>query len=422
MVMKKLISFIFIMLFGLSFAQLRAQKVDCFILKAPEKPFYNMKRIGVLQFDCTSNRSKNQVITDFIVGALLDQHRGIHDKAGQWYGIVKAKEGRTFVKGVTTDFYDVIEREQLEKIMREQRLSLSGALDESSAAEVGKLLGLDVMIMGSVSYTSDDKYTNSSSTRCLKRTLTAKGTIKIISVETAKVEGTKNAEVSLKESGCNDNISSVPSVNEMADGALKNLANQFVDYFTPGYEEITYDFEKIKLKEFKERSKEAMDYIDAGDLDRAFPIAYAMFEADSYNPKAAYNLGIIYEMVGDFEEAAEYYGIAYEIDFDNELYQKASERAQRGIELAAFLDEIGRPVEPYTFSGEDLSTALADRVEVKGSSADRTEVYELPDKSSDVVAKVPGGLEFVVLEKQGDYYKIQLRGTKTGYIHKSDVK
>ena len=147
-----------------------------------------------------------------------------------------------------------------------------------------------------------------------------------------------------------------------------------------------------------------------------------MYEADSYNPKAAYNLGIIYEMVGDFEEAAEYYGIAYEIDFTNELYQKAAERAKRGLELAAFLEEIGRPVQPYTFSGGDISTALSDRVLVKGTSADRTNVYELPDKTGEVVAKVPGGLEFKVIEKQGDFYKIQLRGTKTGFIHKSDVK
>lgn len=381
-----------------------------------------MKRIGVLQFDCTNNRRKDQVITDYIVGALLNQHRGIVSSEGQWYGLVKAKEGKTYVKGVTTDFYDVIERAQLEKIMKEQRLSLSGALDESSAAEVGKLLGLDVMIMGSVSYTNNDERSSTSTSSCLKRTVTAKGTIKIISVETAKIEGTKNAETSLKESACGDNISGMPTTDQMADIALKDLAQEFVGYFTPGYEEIKYDFEKIKLKEFKDRGKEAMDYIEAGDLDRAFPIAYAMYEADSYNPKAAYNLGIIYEMVGDFQEASEYYDIAYEIDFDNQQYQQAAERAKQGLELAAFLEEIGRPVQPYTFSGGDVSTALADRVLVKGSSADRSNVYELPDKSSEVAAKVPGGLEFKVLEKQGDYYKIQLRGTNTGFIHKSDVK
>jgi len=420
--MKKSNLFILIVLFFAIVNQVPAQKVDCFILKAPEKPFYNMKRIGVLQFDCTNNRRKDLVITNFIVGALLDQHRGIYNTQGQWMGLVKAKEGRTYVKGVKTDFYDVIERDQLEKIMKEQRLSLSGALDEASAAEVGKLLGLDVMILGNVSYTDNEERSNTSTSRCVKRTVTAKGTIKIISVETAKIEGTKNTEAKVKESACDDNIAGMPTVDQMADVALQDLASQFVGYFTPGYEEIKYDFEKIKLKEFKDRSKEAMDYIEAGDLDRAFPIAYAMYEADSYNPKAAYNLGIIYEMVGDFEEAAEYYGIAYEIDFTNEQYLKAAERAKRGLELAAFLEEIGRPVQPYTFSGGDISTALSDRILVKGTSADRTNVYDLPDRSGEVVAKVPGGLEFKVIEKQGDFYKIQLRGTKTGFIHKSDVK
>jgi len=160
--MKKSNLFILIVLFFAIVNQVPAQKVDCFILKAPEKPFYNMKRIGVLQFDCTNNRRKDLVITNFIVGALLDQHRGIYNTQGQWMGLVKAKEGRTYVKGVKTDFYDVIERDQLEKIMKEQRLSLSGALDEASAAEVGKLLGLDVMILGNVSYTDNEERSNTS--------------------------------------------------------------------------------------------------------------------------------------------------------------------------------------------------------------------------------------------------------------------
>lgn len=420
--MKKVSLFFVLLLFSQFLSELSAQKVECFILKAPEKPFYNMKRIGVLQFDCTNNRRKDQVITDYIVGALLNQHRGIYNSSQKLYGLVKAREGRTFVKGVTTDFYDVIERDQLEKIMKEQRLSLSGALDESSVAEVGKLLGLDVMIMGSVNYTSNDERSNSANFRCLKRTVTAKGSIKIISVETAKIVGSKNAGSTYNTSACNDDISGMPTVEQMADIVLKGLAQQFVGYFTPGYEEIEYEFEKIKLAEFKTLSKEAIDYIEAGDLDRAFPITYAMFEADSYNPKAAYNLGVLYEMVGAFEEAAEYYGIAYEIDFNNELYQKAVERAKQGMELAAFLEEIGHPIQPYAFSGEQLSTALADRVLVKGTSADRYNVYELPDRGSEVAAKVPGGLEFKVLEKQGDFYKVQLRGNKTGFIHKSDVK
>ncbi len=145
-----------------------------------------------------------------------------------------------------------------------------------------------------------------------------------------------------------------------------------------------------------------------------------MYEADSYNPKTAYNLGVLYEIVGAYEEAAEYYGIAYELDYINEVYQKASKRAKSGIALNTYLEDIGHPIQPYSFTGG--GNALAERVKIRGSSADRVEVYLFPDKSSEVVAKVPGGLEFKVLGEEGKFIEIQLRGSKTGYIPKSDVK
>ncbi|MCF8348362.1 MAG: hypothetical protein K9G61_06075, partial [Bacteroidales bacterium] len=69
--MKKLNLFIFIVLSLTFVIELPAQKVECFILKAPETPFYNMNRIGVLEFDCTNNRRKSVVMTNFVVGDLL---------------------------------------------------------------------------------------------------------------------------------------------------------------------------------------------------------------------------------------------------------------------------------------------------------------------------------------------------------------
>lgn len=401
---------------------IKAQKVETFILKAPEKPFYNMKKIGVLKFECSTNRRKDIVLTNYIVADLLNQHRGIYNKKGGFYGMGKGTEGKTFVKGVTTDFYEVIEREQLEKIMKEQRLALSGAIDENSAAEVGKLLGLDVLVIGNANYTHNDEWSNSELTgRCLKRTVTAKGTMKIISVETAQIVGTRTASASFKDSGCGDKVSGVMTTDQLADVCLKKLAEEFVDYFTPGYEHIVYNMEKVKLKEFKDKGKEAMNFLKKGDLDHAFPIVYAMYEADSYNPKTAYNLGVLYEMVGAYEQAAEYYGIAYELDYTNEKYQKAAERAKAGIDLEKYLEDIGRPIQPYSFTGGGAN-ALAERVKIRGGSADRIEVFEFPDKSSQVIAKVPGGLEFKVLGEEGKFIKIQLRGTKTGYVPKSDVK
>ncbi len=414
----KIPTVIFAMLFAFNIS---AQDVECFILKAPDKPFYTIKKIGVLEFECTNNRYLNKIITDFMVADLLDQSRGIYDKTSKYWGLQKGKEGQTFVKGVKTDFYQVIERDQLQKVLKEQRLSLSGALDEGSAAEVGRLLGLDVIIMGSVSYSGTDERTGTEYP-CLKRTVTAKGTMKMVSVETAQIVGTKSAKATVYMKKCTDARSSIPSQNVMAESAMKNLVRKFSDYFAPGYQYIEYKFEKVKLKEFKAKSKEAMNFIENGDLDRAFPIAYAMFEADSYNPKAAYNLGIIYEMVGSNIDALEYYTIAYDLDYSNTNYSKAVNRAKAGIRVNEYLDDIGRPIEAYTFTGDGIEDALADRIQIKGSSSDRTSVYEFPDENSKVVAKVPGGLGFKVIEKDGKFYKIQLRGTQTGFVHKAFVK
>jgi TolB-like protein len=46
--------------------------------------------------------------------------------------------------------FDVVERRLLEKILGEQRLHMSGVVDQSSAAKVGKLLGVKIIISGSV--------------------------------------------------------------------------------------------------------------------------------------------------------------------------------------------------------------------------------------------------------------------------------
>ncbi len=408
---------------------LSAQDIETFILKAPEKPFYTVKKIGVLEFDCTNNRRMNVMVTDFLVSDLLDQYRGIYDKESKFWGLKKGKEGQTFIKGVKTDFYQVIERDQLQKVLKEQRLSLSGAIDESSAAEVGKILGLDVIIMGEVSYSSVDEkgssllgLASSSGSNCLTRKVTARGTMKMVSVETAEIIGTKTAEAVYSLYKCDDQRSAIPRADEMAKTCMYNIARQFTDYFAPGYQLISYDFERIKNKALKSQGKEALGFIEKGDIDHAFPLVYAMFEADSYNPKAAYNLAVLYEMVGSYPDALEYYNIAYELDYTNEVYAESVKRAKAGVALNQYLEDIGRPVQPYTFMESGAADILAERIEIKGNSGDRVEVYELPDSKSGIVAKVPGGLEFKVIEKSGNFYKIQLRGTKTGFVHKSDVK
>lgn len=61
--------------------------------------------------------------------------------------------GKAIAAMLVTEFSDrdgiqVVERSQLNEMLREQDLALSGRLDESSAVEIGKLLGVQYVVTG----------------------------------------------------------------------------------------------------------------------------------------------------------------------------------------------------------------------------------------------------------------------------------
>lgn len=51
---------------------------------------------------------------------------------------------------LTLPQYQVVERSQLEKVLSEQQLGRSGAIDLKTAAELGRLLGIDAIVVGRV--------------------------------------------------------------------------------------------------------------------------------------------------------------------------------------------------------------------------------------------------------------------------------
>src|ERR1051325_920673 len=61
-------------------------------------------------------------------------------------------------KLVADGTYSVIERKELDKILNEKNFSNSNRADASSAAKIGKVLGIDAMIIGSITqFGRDDK-------------------------------------------------------------------------------------------------------------------------------------------------------------------------------------------------------------------------------------------------------------------------
>jgi curli biogenesis system outer membrane secretion channel CsgG len=100
------------------------------------------KRVAVMNFEYATVRSQ----VSAIFGTDEDIGKGIADL------IVE--------KLVQSGQYSVIERKALDKILAEQNLSNSDRFDANTAAKIGRLLGVDAMIMGSITqFGRDDKST-----------------------------------------------------------------------------------------------------------------------------------------------------------------------------------------------------------------------------------------------------------------------
>jgi curli biogenesis system outer membrane secretion channel CsgG len=100
------------------------------------------KRVAVMDFDYATVRSTSAAI----FGTDQDIGRGICDL------IVE--------KLVQSGNYSVIERKALDKILAEQNFSNSDRADTNSAAKIGRVLGVDAIIMGSITqFGRDDKST-----------------------------------------------------------------------------------------------------------------------------------------------------------------------------------------------------------------------------------------------------------------------
>jgi curli biogenesis system outer membrane secretion channel CsgG len=90
------------------------------------------KRVAVFDFDYATVKTNSAAV----FGSDVDIGKGIAD---------------LLVKNLVTDgTYSVIERKALDKILAEQNFSNSDRANPASAAKIGKILGLDAIIVGSI--------------------------------------------------------------------------------------------------------------------------------------------------------------------------------------------------------------------------------------------------------------------------------
>ena len=101
----------------------------------------------------TQGRKKRVAIMDFDYATV---HGGVAALFGQDVDVGKGVSDLLVTYLVKDGSYSVIERKALDKIMAEQNFSNSDRANPTSAAKLGKLLGVDAIIVGSITQFGND--------------------------------------------------------------------------------------------------------------------------------------------------------------------------------------------------------------------------------------------------------------------------
>jgi tetratricopeptide (TPR) repeat protein len=273
-------------------------------------------------------------------------------------------------------YFQMITRSELETILKEQNLQyqkLAERFDENSIASIGKLKGVDGLIVGAV-----DEYQARQQTRseqreetnfktkqkynvtynCLQRTARVRVTVKFIEVKTARLELSLPLEGNNTAEDCQPSGTS-PSVadgNDMLRNATNQMLTGFARKITPHevMKEIELRGKDDDLGFFgggDEATKSASVHIGTGvqyATNGNWPLAIGAWEqATQAKPNSAaafYNMGVGYEAQGKLDRAREMYQKAAQLKSDT-LYIKASSVIEQRIRDAETLrhQTEGRP-------------------------------------------------------------------------------
>ena len=402
-------------------------QLKCYSLRAPEKTIEGMTKLALMNFENRKDINWNYYssvndygsqLVDYMTAKLLEEHRGVYSNEDN------------YMQRYKTDVYTVVERGELDKIMAEQSLGASGAVSDGDAASVGKLLGVDVIISGgyttavssksSVSSNKDSKTGKISHIYKATKESKVEVTMKIISVETGEILSLTTKTKNLKRKSLSTKTMAeakggLESDESLITETMKAISFDLVSYFTPTFSFQSLDFEKPKVKAYKEQYKKAKNMVKSKDLSSAYAIVKEVYEADPYDAAMAHNIAVLNEAVGNFDEAISFHEIAYQIN-DSKGHKADVDRAKNSKNALEELSKLGIEATPYAFDETVGAKLTAEKVTTAGKTKDRINAYAESNKGSDIVAKVPGDTSFEVLEREGSFVKVKLLGGKEGWI------
>ena len=348
--MKKLF-LIFILLLAIIFGNSCKTTTSLRMLKPAELDVGAVKKIAVLDFDFAGSwdleksSAKNlQELGLRVLEKAISKERP-PDPLTAYSG--KNITNMFIAKLVNNQYYTVIEREEIAKILEEQALSLSGVIDENQAAQIGQLIGAEGLVMGSGTYSIKDKgewetYKEKKQEKKrfrISRMVDAKITFKIVDVtsgtivisQTNSASNVRGNKVASKYSSTGKNereaLKGVPNWRPIVDNLVDQILNQTIRQIAPHYVD-----ERRVIEEGESPTMEAaVEYAKRGLWEDARGLWETVLEDPMAEKEdriaATYNMGLYYEVNGQLDEAENMFDKSFKLSGDTK-YLDAKVRIQ----------------------------------------------------------------------------------------------
>ncbi|MEM8484042.1 MAG: CsgG/HfaB family protein [Bacteroidota bacterium] len=237
------------------------------------------------------------------------------DKTSQAYayGFMGKDAGDAFSEMLTTALvksgnYIVIERNELQQLLQEQGLGVSGIVTQESAAQMGKVLGAELVIIGAVSEFGNSKGTTGGSTRRIgvgidNSKATVAVDVRIVDPSTSEIIAAENIRKSKSKKGLSVRVKDIKvgSRNEFDESIVGKAAREAVD----GVVDLLVDnADKVRWQAKVVTMNGGQVFINAGSKNGVKKgMQFKVFRAGEalIDPDTGLNLGSVESTVGVIE-------------------------------------------------------------------------------------------------------------------------
>jgi curli biogenesis system outer membrane secretion channel CsgG len=257
-------------------------------------------------------------------------------------------------------YFKIVNRSQMQQILGEQAFAGSGVVDQSTAAKMGKLLGVEAVIVGSVNgwevneerhveqreqpiYGTKPLQYKTVNVEVASRKAYVSMTTSFIDVKTGEVMASEtfDGERPANEEGAGA-FSRLPPKAKMLQEAANIPIQKFIKKIIPHpvlqtvelrdkRDDSTLFSESPEDKVLNECIKRGNEYAKAGQWDKSIGEWQNCLKIKGPSAAVHYNIGVAYENKGDLVNAKENFLKAQELKSD-EFYIKATSRIEQRLE------------------------------------------------------------------------------------------